>query len=154
MNGGGGSSCKKSTPGRRSGPMSTTLTGDTIMDAVRFQATDESNPRRESGGWGNPCTPVDPKIEVVTNRNTNPKIMKRMTNCVREIFIAPSYPLLKGKEKKPSDRIPADGSIKVSCASSRASPLHLAPSPTSKEKELRYGPDHIPTVPSYGAFRA
>jgi hypothetical protein len=32
--------------------------------------------------------------------------------------------------------------------------LHLAPSPTSKEKELRYGPDHIPTVPSYGAFRA
>ena len=99
MNGGGGSSCRKSTPGRRSGPRSTILIGDTITDAVRFQATGESSPSKESGCFGNPRTPVDPKIEVVTNRNTNPKIMKRMMNCDREIFIAPLYSLLKGKEK-------------------------------------------------------
>lgn len=71
--------------------MSTIFIGDTIADVICFHAIGESNPKRESGGDGNPRRPVDPKIEVVTNRNANPKIMKRMMNCVREIFIAPSY---------------------------------------------------------------
>jgi len=63
--------------------------GNRIADATLFQTIGESPPvlRTESGGWGKPRKPVDPKSEVVIQRKTNPEIRKRITNFFLEIFI-------------------------------------------------------------------
>lgn len=60
-----------------------------MVDTVRFQAVGDSEPVRskESGGFGKPRGPVDPKREVVTNRKTNPLMMKRITNFVLEMVM-------------------------------------------------------------------
>lgn len=57
------------------------------MDAALFHATGESLPvlRIESGGFGKPRGPVDPKREVEIKRKANPKIKNKITNLVLEI---------------------------------------------------------------------
>lgn len=94
MNGGGGSSCKKLTCGRATGPIKTILIGVMIADTVLFQAIGESLPviRTESGDRGNPRGPVDPKSEVVMDRKANPETMKRTTNFLPEISMPHRLP--------------------------------------------------------------
>jgi len=87
MNGGGGSSRKKSVESNR-GPIKTTLIGTMIVDTVCFHAIGDAVPRKESGGLGNPRGPVDPRSEVVMKRKANPEMMKRMTNLVLEMRIS------------------------------------------------------------------
>ena len=69
------------------GPINTIFTGARIVDTVLFHGTGESIPRIESGDLGNPRGPVDPKSEEVTNRKTNPKMMKSRTNFFLEMVI-------------------------------------------------------------------
>ncbi len=71
INGGGGSSRKKSLESNR-GPIKTILIGNIIVDAVFFHGFGEAVPRKESGCLGKPRGPVDPKSEVVIKRKTNP----------------------------------------------------------------------------------
>ena len=87
INGGGGSSRKKSVESNK-GPIKTIFIGDIIADAVFFHAIGDAVPRKESGCLGNPRGPVDPKSEVVMERKTNPEMMKRMTNLVLEMRIS------------------------------------------------------------------
>lgn len=87
INGGGGSSFKKSTEGSSNGPIKIIFMGAMIVDTVRFQETGESSPRIESGYCGKPPSPVDPKRDVVTKRKTNPETIKRVTNFFLEIVI-------------------------------------------------------------------
>ena len=61
------------------GPIKTILIGESSVDTTDFQASCDSDPRKDSGG----C----PKIEVETTRNVNEKIRKRRTNFTLEIFI-------------------------------------------------------------------
>ncbi len=83
MNGGGGSSRKKSVE-RSKGPIKTTFIGAITVDTALFHATGDSRRRKESGYCGKPRGPVDPKREVVVKRKTNPETMKRRTNFFRE----------------------------------------------------------------------
>lgn len=89
INGGGGSSFKKSTEDSPKGPIKTILMGKIIVDTVLFQATGESEPvlRIESGYLGKPRGPVDPKSEVVIKLKASPKTMKRITNFFLEMFM-------------------------------------------------------------------
>ncbi|MEK9200787.1 MAG: hypothetical protein AAB909_02300, partial [Patescibacteria group bacterium] len=86
-------SCRKWIWGRAIGPIKTILIGSKIVDTALFQAIGESLPvlTTESGGLGKPRGPVDPRSEVVIKRKTNPKMMKRVTNFVLEIFIYELY---------------------------------------------------------------
>jgi hypothetical protein len=84
MNGGGGSSRKKSVENSK-GPIKTTFIGEITADTVCFHAIGEAVPRRESGCLGKPRGPVDPRSEVVMKRKANPEMMKRMTNFVLEM---------------------------------------------------------------------
>jgi hypothetical protein len=65
------------------------LIGSIIVDTVLFQAINESPPvlRTESGGWGKPWGPPDPKSDVVTKRKANPETRNKITNFFLEIFI-------------------------------------------------------------------
>jgi hypothetical protein len=85
-NGGGGSSCKKLSKGRR-GAIKTILMGNIIVDTVFFHSTCEFVPNKESGYFGKPRTPVDPKSEVVINIKEKAEIRKNKTNFFLEIFI-------------------------------------------------------------------
>src|SRR3989344_8992001 len=86
INGGGGSSRKKSVESNK-GPIKTILIGNIIVDTVFFQTIGDAVPRKESGCLGKPLGPVDPKSEVVIKRKANPEMMKRITNFVLEMFI-------------------------------------------------------------------
>lgn len=88
-NGGGGSSFKKSIWGSDRGPIKTILIGNIIVDTARLHFTGESPPvlSTESGLFGKPCGPADPKSVVVIKRKANPEIIKRITNFALEIFI-------------------------------------------------------------------
>ena len=61
--------------------------GNIIVDTAFFHGSGDAVPRKESGCLGKPRGPVEPKSEVVIERKANPKIMKRITNFVLEIFI-------------------------------------------------------------------
>src|SRR3990167_5769444 len=86
INGGGGSSRKKSVESNKC-PIKTILIGEIIVDTVLFQAIGDAVPRKESGCLGKPRGPVDPKNEVVIKRNANPERIKRITNFILEMFI-------------------------------------------------------------------
>ena len=86
INGGGGSSRKKSVESNK-GPIKTIFIGNIIVDTAFFQAIGDAVPRKESGCLGKPRGPVDPTSEVVIKRKANPEMMKRITNFVLEIFI-------------------------------------------------------------------
>ena len=88
INGGGGSSRKKLGESNK-GPINTILIGDIIVDTVLFQAMGDAVPRKESGCFGKPRGPVDPKSEVLINIKTNAEITKRITNFFLEIFTNP-----------------------------------------------------------------
>ena len=49
------------------------------MDTADFQATWDSDPRKESNGWS--------KSKVVPKRKANAKMRKRKTNFILDIFI-------------------------------------------------------------------
>src|SRR3990167_4159098 len=86
MNGGGGSSRKKSVESNK-GPIKTIFIGNIIVDTVFFQCLGDAVRRKESGCLGKPRGPVDPKSVVVINIKANPEMRKRVTNFVLEIFI-------------------------------------------------------------------
>ncbi len=86
INGGGGSSRKKSVESNK-GPIKTILIGNIIVDTVFFQAIGDAVPRKESGCLGKPRGPVDPKSVLVINIKANPEITKKITDFVLEIFI-------------------------------------------------------------------
>lgn len=86
INGGGGSSRKKSVENNK-GPVTTAFIGNIMVDTVFFHAIGDAVPRRGSGYFGKPRGPVDPKSEVVINIKTNPEIIKRITNFFLEISI-------------------------------------------------------------------
>lgn len=86
INGGGGSSRKKLLESNK-GPIKTIFTGNIIVDTVFFHGFSDAVPRKESGCFGNPLGPVEPKIEVVINIKANPEMRKRITNFFFEIFI-------------------------------------------------------------------
>jgi hypothetical protein len=50
-----------------------------MVDTADFQATCDSDPRKDSGG----CS----KIEVVPKRKANAKMRKRETNFILEVFM-------------------------------------------------------------------
>ena len=52
-----------------------------------FQTIGDAVSRKESGCFGKPRRPVDPKSEVVTKRKANPEMRKEITNFVLEVFI-------------------------------------------------------------------
>ncbi len=87
INGGGGSSFKKLMPDSNKGPIKTIFIGKIIVDTVFFQTIGDAVPRKESGCFGKPRGPVDPKSEVLIKRKENPEMMKRITNFVLEIFM-------------------------------------------------------------------
>ncbi len=86
INGGGGSSRKKSAESNK-GPIKTIFIGNIIVDAVFFQAIGDAVSRKESGCLGKPRGPVDPKKVVAIKRKINPEIWKRITNFVLAIII-------------------------------------------------------------------
>lgn len=86
--GGSGSSPKSSIRGSK-GPIKTILIGNRIVDTVLFQAIGDPIPRKDStfGVGGKTWGPDDPKNVLVIKRKANPKMRKRITNFLLEIFI-------------------------------------------------------------------
>jgi len=58
-----------------------------IVDTACFHGSGDAVPRKESGCFGKPRGPVDPKSEVAIKRKTNPEMRKEMTNFILELFI-------------------------------------------------------------------
>ncbi|MFA6365479.1 MAG: hypothetical protein WCW78_03700 [Candidatus Paceibacterota bacterium] len=84
-NGGGGSSLKK-LPEKSMGPTKTNLIGKRILYPILFQTTDDSFPKKDSGGCGKTRASV-PKSAFEINMKANAKIMKTITNLVLEMHI-------------------------------------------------------------------